>query len=94
MGIGDFKDKLAGMAGSQAGGFGIGSVFQALRGIEFPIDKASLLQKLKGREKVEWAKDQMVDLKPHIESIPQDTFTSPTEVAQKVGERVHEEVKG
>jgi hypothetical protein len=75
------------------GVYGIAAVTRILQGVDFPSDKRTLLENIKGREQFTWTKGQNLDLGAIIERLPNERFKSVTDLTQAVSERMTQEVK-
>lgn len=75
------------------GVYGLAAVTRILQGIDFPANKRTLLENIKGREQFNWTKGQNLDLRAIIERLPQERFRSVTDLTQAVSERMTEEIK-
>jgi hypothetical protein len=76
------------------GVYGIAAVTRILQGIDFPSDKRTLLENIKGREQFNWTKGRNLDLGAIIERLPKERFESASDLTQAVSERMTEEANG
>lgn len=68
--------------------YGIASVAEKLRGVDFPVSRKDLLQKA-GNEEIQWEKDgKSLTLRECLENVDQDRFNSVTEVTQAVSKSI------
>jgi hypothetical protein len=71
--------------------FGIAAVTQALKGVDFPVDKAALLRHVGPGHTIEYRKGQPVDLHRILEETDADQFPSMANVVEAVSEALEKE---
>lgn len=70
--------------------FGIAAITQALEGLDFPVSKQELLAKA-GHQRIEYRKDQPVELRPILEDLEDTEFPAISNVVQAISEALKEE---
>jgi hypothetical protein len=72
--------------------YGMGAVMSIFKGVQFPADKRTLLEKVGKEKKIPWTKEHTIDLREVIENAPQDRFNSITELTRSVSESAKKSV--
>lgn len=88
------KPKKEGGQGGERVAYGIAAITRTLQGVDFPADKHTLAESIRGREHVHWTKEMVVDLRELLESLPDQQIRSITELTHLVNERLHQKTAG
>jgi hypothetical protein len=88
------KVKKLGPDGTERAAYGIAAITRSFQGVDFPADKRSLIEKIKDKPKVNWAKDASIDLREILESLPDKSISGITELTHLMNEKIHPKAVG
>jgi hypothetical protein len=86
--------KTAGEGGEPRAAYGIAAITRSFHGVDFPAEKQYLIDKIKDKPIVNWAKDASIDLREILEALPDKTISGITELTHLVNERMHHKAAG
>jgi hypothetical protein len=82
---------IAGERGPAKGeAYGIAALTRSFQGVDFPAEKQALIDRIKDKPEVHWAKDVTLDLREILESLPDRRISGITELTHLMSEHIHQ----